>query len=76
MNSQACNQNQAMYADPNSHRTPWLTTVQAATYLASTPGTLKAWRALGSGPRYHGRHRFVRYHVDDLDAFMRKEDDR
>jgi hypothetical protein len=45
---------------------PWLTTTTAAEYLGCTPGTLKTWRAAGSGPKYHGRHRFVRYHVADL----------
>ena len=49
---------------------PWLTTVAAAEYLGCTPGTLKTWRAAGAGPKYHGRHRFVRYHIDDLDAFV------
>ena len=49
---------------------PWLTTTAAAEYLGCTPGTLKTWRAGGAGPKYHGRHRFVRYHVTDLDAFV------
>jgi helix-turn-helix protein len=49
---------------------PWLTTTAAAEYLGCTPGTLKTWRAAGAGPRYHGRHRFVRYHVADLNAFV------
>ena len=49
---------------------PWLTTTAAAAYLGCTPGTLKTWRAAGAGPRYHGRHRFVRYNVADLDAFV------
>jgi hypothetical protein len=52
---------------------PWLDTKGAAEYLKSTPGTLKTWRASGGGPRFHGKHRFVRYHVADLDAFMRGE---
>ena len=49
---------------------PWLRTAAAAEYLGCTPGTLKTWRAAGAGPRYHGRHRFVRYHVTDLDDFV------
>jgi hypothetical protein len=52
-------------------RSPWMTTVAAARYLSSTPGTLKTWRASGAGPKHHGTHRFVRYHVSDLDRFMR-----
>lgn len=52
-------------------KSPWLDTRGAAEYIKSTPGTLKTWRAAGGGPRFHGKHRFVRYHVADLDAFMR-----
>ncbi|MDP2374265.1 helix-turn-helix domain-containing protein [Reyranella sp.] len=58
----------------NRDHSPWLDTKGAAAYLKSTPGTLKTWRATGDGPRFHGKHRFVRYHVTDLDAFMRGED--
>lgn len=54
-------------------KSPWLDTKGAAEYLKSTPGTLKTWRASGCGPRFHGTHRFVRYHMDDLDSFMRGE---
>jgi hypothetical protein len=53
--------------------TPWLTTGEAAARIKATPETMKTWRAKGGGPRYHGGHRFVRYHVDDLDAFVRGE---
>lgn len=53
-------------------RSPWMTTVVAARYLSSTPGTLKTWRASGAGPKHHGTHRFVRYHIGDLDSFMCK----
>jgi Helix-turn-helix domain len=56
---------------------PWLDTEQAATYLTSTPGTLRSWRATGTGPRYHVIHgKTVRYNVADLDAFVRGEDAR
>jgi hypothetical protein len=55
-----------------SPRSPWLGTEQAAAYLGSTAGTLKNWRATGQGPRYHVvQSRLVRYHVDELDAFVR-----
>jgi hypothetical protein len=57
-------------------RSPWMTTVAAARYLSSTPGTLKTWRASGAGPKHHGTHRFVRYHVSELDQFMRGEEER
>lgn len=59
------------------HRSPWLDSEAAAIYLSSTPGTLRTWRANGEGPRYHVVHgKAVRYHVSDLDAFVRGEDDR
>ncbi|MBG0811873.1 DNA-binding protein [Methylosinus sp. H3A] len=55
-------------------RSPWLATEGAAGYLSSTPGTMRSWRANGEGPRYHVFHgKSVRYHVDDLDAFVRGE---
>lgn len=56
---------------------PWLNTETAAAYLACTPGTLRSWRARGEGPRYHVIHgKSVRYHIDDLNAFVRGEDGR
>ncbi len=58
-------------------RSPWFDTEAAATYLTSTPGTLRSWRANGEGPRYHVFHgKTVRYNVADLDAFIRGEDAR
>jgi hypothetical protein len=51
---------------------PWLDTSGAAAYLGSTPGSLKNWRAAGQGPKYHiVSERLVRYHLDDLDRFVR-----
>lgn len=51
---------------------PWLDTEAAASYLGSTPGTLKNFRAAGKGPAYHVvGERLVRYHIDDLDRFVR-----
>ncbi|WJY19241.1 helix-turn-helix domain-containing protein [Alteriqipengyuania flavescens] len=53
-------------------RSPWLDSEAAAAYLGSTAGTLRNWRSTGKGPRYHVvQERLVRYHVDDLDAFVR-----
>ena len=59
----------------NAHeRSPWFDTEGAAGYLGCTPGTLKTWRARGEGPRYHIIHeKLVRYHVEQLDAFVRGE---
>lgn len=53
-------------------RSPWLNSDDAAAYLGSTAGTLRNWRATGKGPKYHiVQDRLVRYHVDDLNIFVR-----
>lgn len=53
---------------------PWMTTDEAASYLATASKTLRQWRCLGKGPNYNQvGGRLVRYHVDDLDAFARGE---
>lgn len=59
----------------DTHNTsPWRDSEAAAAYLSCTPGTLKTWRSRGEGPRYHIiQQKLVRYHVDDLDAFIRGE---
>lgn len=54
--------------------TPWFDSEAAAEYLACSPGTLKTWRSQGQGPHYHVIHnKLVRYHIDDLNAFVRGE---
>ena len=59
------------------NNTPWLDTEFAANYIGCAPGTLKTWRTRGEGPRYHLINgKSVRYHVDDLDAFVRGEANR
>lgn len=59
------------------NRSPWHDTESAATYVGCEPGTLKTWRARGEGPRYHLINgKSVRYHRDDLDSFVRGEDNR
>ncbi len=56
---------------------PWLNTETAAAYLSCTSGTLRSWRARGQGPRYRVIHdKIVRYHIDDLNAFVLGEDGR
>lgn len=50
--------------------TPWLTTEQAAAYLSVHAGTMRAWRMDGRGPRYSVVGRMVRYHRNQLDAFL------
>src|SRR6516162_9600890 len=48
----------------------FIPTAHAAAYLGSTPGVLESWRSQRRGPRYYGRHQFVRYRLGDLDAWM------
>lgn len=57
----------------DTHRfTPWFDTEAAAAYLRREPGTLKGWQSRGEGPRFYlVNNQLVRYHVDDLDAFVR-----
>lgn len=52
--------------------TPWFDTEAAAAYLRREPGTLRGWRSRGEGPRFYTVNgQLIRYHVDDLDAFVR-----
>src|SRR6516225_6258999 len=48
----------------------FITTTQAAAYIGSTPGVMLNWRSQRRGPRYHGKHDFVRYRISDLDLWM------
>ena len=58
----------------STQTSPWFGTEAAATYLGCTPGTMKTWRSRGEGPKYHIiQEKLVRYHVSDLDAFVRGE---
>ncbi len=52
--------------------TPWFDTEAAAAYLRREPGTLKGWRSRGERPRFYVvNSQLIRYHVDDLDTFVR-----
>lgn len=55
------------------HRTtPWFDTEAAAAYLRREPGTLRGWRSKGEGPKFYTvNDKFIRYHLDDLDAYVR-----
>lgn len=44
-------------------------TEAAARYLALTTHTLECYRSVGGGPVYHKFGKWVRYAVDDLDAW-------
>jgi hypothetical protein len=50
---------------------PFLTTQQAAFYLGLGVRKLQAMRADGSGPAFRRHSRYVRYHINDLDAWSR-----
>lgn len=53
---------------------PWFDSEGAGDYIGCTPATLKTWRARGEGPAYHVLNaKLVRYHRDELDAFVRGE---
>ena len=48
---------------------PFLSTEQAAFYLGLSPRKMQALRGAGTGPRFRRHSRYVRYHIDDLDAW-------
>lgn len=50
---------------------PFLSTEQAAFYLGLSPRKLQKMRAAGHGPVFRRHSRYVRYHIDDLDAWSR-----
>jgi len=50
---------------------PFLSTEQAAFYLGLAPRRLQKMRADGTGPVFRRHSRYVRYHIDDLDAWSR-----
>ncbi|MBJ7417583.1 MAG: helix-turn-helix domain-containing protein [Niveispirillum sp.] len=48
---------------------PFLNTAQAAFYIGLSHRTLEKMRLTGGGPRFRKHGRYVRYHIDDLDAW-------
>lgn len=48
---------------------PFLTTKEAAYYLRLSPRTLEKMRVTGSGPNYRKHGRYVRYNINDLNAW-------
>ena len=48
---------------------PFLSTEQAGFYLGLSARKLQAMRASGIGPAYRRHSRYVRYHIDDLNAW-------
>lgn len=52
---------------------PFLNTEQAGFYLGLSPRCLQAMRRDGTGPSFRRHSRYVRYHIDDLDAWSKAE---
>jgi hypothetical protein len=50
---------------------PFLSTEQAAFYLGLSARKLQAMRADGAGPGFRRHSRYIRYHIDDLDAWSK-----
>jgi hypothetical protein len=48
---------------------PFLNTEQAAFFLGLSARKLQSMRAAGEGPRFRRHARYVRYHIDDLEAW-------
>ena len=51
-------------------RQAWMTTEQAALYVAAKAKTLAHWRLVGGGPRYTKMGRCVRYRREWLDEWL------
>ena len=51
---------------------PFLNTAQAAHYVGLAERTLETMRGQGAGPAFRRHGRFIRYHIDDLDAWSRR----
>lgn len=53
----------------------WLTAPEAAARISIHPVTLAQWRRKGRGPKFQklgtGKAARIRYHVKDIDAWMR-----
>lgn len=56
-------------ADDAKKRSPFLNTAQAAFYIGLSKRTLEKMRVIGGGPIYRKHGRYVRYHIDDLNAW-------
>lgn len=50
---------------------PFLSTEQAAFYLGLSVRKLQQMRAAATGPAFRRHSRYVRYHIDDLDAWSK-----
>jgi len=55
--------------ETQSNAEPFLTTKEAARFLILKANTLEKMRVTGGGPIYRKHGRYVRYHIDDLNAW-------
>ena len=60
-------------ADKARQGSPFLNTAQAAFYIGLSRRTLEKMRLTGDGPRFCKHGRYVRYHINDLDAWSEAE---
>ncbi len=51
-------------------RSPYLVPKEVAAHLRVTESALSKMRRLKTGPKYHKEGRSVRYHVDDVQAWI------
>jgi hypothetical protein len=49
----------------------WFSPKQTASYLGISEDCLQAWRSARRGPRWSKTGKLVRYHLDDLDDFLK-----
>ena len=54
---------------------PFLSTAEAAYYVGLSTRTLEKMRTEDRGPRWREHGRYIRYHIDDLDAWSKGEQD-
>ena len=50
---------------------PWRPPKQVAAYLNVSEDCLQAWRSARKGPRWSKFGKVVRYHIDDVDDFLK-----
>jgi len=50
---------------------PFLTQVQAGDFIKLSWRTLEKMRQTGKGPPFRKHGRYIRYHIDDLEAWSR-----
>ena len=50
---------------------PFLSTEQAVFYLGLSARKMQAMRRAATGPAFRRHSRYIRYHIDDLDAWSR-----